>query len=122
MKKIALLLLFAIPLVFATACGDDKDELEYLDPALIEGTWLWEDGSLLHYAVYKNNTCKEFTIEKYTGFRSSEYFYTKYQITKDRIYRIRNGKTYSFLYILEENSILYDKLNNIKYIKVAPLE
>lgn len=114
MKKLLLLLI----LPFVVSCGSD-DEEKYLDPAIIEGTWLWEDGLYLQYVIFENEKSREFAVNKYTGDRSEGRFYSSYKLTEDKIYRTRNGKESYIEYKLKNDSIIYMK--KVYYKKVPPL-
>lgn len=114
---------------FLFSCGDDEEE--YLDIALIEGTWWWDDGLYQQYVIFEGNTAKEFALDKYTGKYASDdldriRFYSDCKMTKYQIFMTRvgshigsqNGKVIYTDYKLKGDSVLF--MRGITFKKVDP--
>lgn len=84
MKKLLFLLL--LPFVFA--CSSDKDNgpsIDYIDNSLIEGKWVFIQGTHTIYMIFEKNIWKRETYHTYDKDLIGETYFGKYKLTKDRI-------------------------------------
>lgn len=115
MKKLLFLLL--LPFVFA--CSSDKDNgpsIDYIDNSLIEGKWVFVQGTHTYYRTFENNTMHDETYHTYDKDLIGETYYGEYKLSKEHIYY----RTFEVPYTLKDDvlTFTYSSGNIESYTKV----